>query len=373
MKVLLITSSLDAGGAEKWVRDTVLAMNREGIEFDYYFYEDIQNDSFLNDYKDAGVNLFFRELNKKTGDSKLNLKHDLTQFIQEHGPYNAAHINGLNLVYQFILVNVLHKAQIPVRIVHSHNSLSTYKTLPAKLGKWYLRDQIIHKSTVVGACSTQAGVTRYGNKIINNPKFQIIKNGIDLQKYVFNIETRNRIRTELGIGEQKVYLFIGRMAYPKNTLFLSEIYAAVYKRDPESIFILVGSGQDEEVTHQKINELGIGNSTIYVPWTSSPADYLCAGDVMLLPSLYEGFSFVTLEAQCAGIPCLVSDRIPREVNISGNVSYKSLNHSSDRWAETAMQLAKTGRYDSIKKIKDAGYDIRDTAALFRRMLEGKQA
>ena len=369
MKVLFITSCLDAGGAEKWCRDTLLNMDRKDLLVDYYYFEDMQNDTFLSDYQEAGIHLYFRELNKKNGGAKANLSRDLSRFIREHGPYDAAHINGLNLIYLYLLVNVLYAEKIPVRIVHSHNSLITHQNELAILAKNYFRSQIIRKATVIGACSVQAGISRYGDNIVDNPKFFVIKNGIDTQKYEYDATIREKIRSE--IKAKTIYAFVGRLELQKNPLFLADIYAAIHKKEPDSFFLIIGTGSEEKKLKDRIKVYGISNSTIFIPWTDNPSSYYHAADVLLLPSLYEGFGFVTLEAQCSGLPCLVSDRIPTDSNVTHRIVYKSLADSAEQWAETAMQLAKQGRYDGQREVRDAGYDLMDTAAEFKRMLEGK--
>ncbi len=372
MKVLFITSCLDAGGAEKWCRDTLMSMNRDGILVDYYFYEGIRNDAFLTSYQDAGIRLFFRELNRRKGGVIVNLSRDLSRFVRENGPYDAAHINGLNLVFQDLLMNVLYGERIPVRIVHSHSSFVTHQNKASALIKRYLRSRIILKATVVGACSVPAGISRYGENIVNHPKFTVIKNGIDIGKCVFDPEIRDKIRSEIDAEGKTVFGFIGRLAAEKNLLFLTEIFANIHRQNPNTMFLFVGSGPEEAAVKAKISDLRLNDSTVFIPWTKHPNDYYNAADVMILPSLNEGFSLVALEAQCSGLPCLVSDKIPKDTNVTHRIVYKSLADSAEQWAETAMQLAKQGRYDGQQEVREAGYDLMDTAAEFRRMLEGKQ-
>ncbi|MBQ4375398.1 MAG: glycosyltransferase, partial [Erysipelotrichales bacterium] len=86
------------------------------------------------------------------------------------------------------------------------------------------------------------------------------------------------------------------------------------------------------------------------------AEYLNAMDVLVLPSLYEGFPITLVEAQCSGLRCLVSDVITRSVDLTGNVRFFSLKESSDKWAKEAAALSEYDRKSFAEVLRDKGYD-----------------
>ena len=89
-------------------------------------------------------------------------------------------------------------------------------------------------------------------------------------------------------------------------------------------------------------------------------EWLSAVDCLLMPSLFEGLPFVLVEAQAAGLPCVVSSSVSEEANISGYLQYVSLDDPLDSWMESVIYAAQSPRYNAEKKIIDAGYSIEDS-------------
>lgn len=367
-KILMVTSKLDAGGAEKWCHDTLINMDLEGMSIDYYYFEDMKNELFLNDYKKKGVNVFFGNLNQRAGRSTLYLRKEFTRFIREYGPYQTIHINGLNLIQNYILLDVAQKEEIATRITHCHNPLSARNGIIAQYAKGIIRKQIIEKATALGACSCHVAGNKYGQASLANPKLRIIKNGIDTSKIRFDISKRRQIKKELGLEANNIYLFVGRLAPEKNLLFLVRVFSKIVEKDQSAFLVLVGSGPEEESIIRTEKELGINNRIIHIPWSNDVTGFFCAGDVFMLPSIYEGFPIVSIEAQSCGIPCLISDTVPKEVNITGKICFLSLTEGIEKWARKAVDMTKMKRYDGSTILKENGYDINDTSYEFRRLL-----
>ena len=80
-------------------------------------------------------------------------------------------------------------------------------------------------------------------------------------------------------------------------------------------------------------------------------------DCFILPSNYEGLGMVGIEAQCSALPCLFSDKVPREVKITPMAQFLSLKTSAEDWAFAAINLARTKRRDASAEAAAEGYDI----------------
>ena len=75
-----------------------------------------------------------------------------------------------------------------------------------------------------------------------------------------------------------------------------------------------------------------------------------------------------IEAQAAGLPCVIADTITPEADITGLVTYLSLNTAADQWAETALAAANQSRKDTTQIVRDKGYDINNTAEKLMRLM-----
>ena len=371
MKILLVTSSLDDGGAEKWMLDTVCNLDRTDLTIDYYFWEGIKANTFYSLYEECGVRLYFRNLDKKRTPVWLSLFFDLKRFIQDHGPYDAIHINGTPILLQAIALCAIGKG-IKVRIVHSHNSLSANLKGLSAVFRSVVRRYVVQNATDVVACSELAGREKYGEKVTNDLKFCVLKNGIHPKKFLYDEELRKKTRDELGLGECFTVLHIGRMADQKNHGFLLDVFSEIVKREPKAKLLLVGKGEKEKEVFQKITCLKLKEKIIHIPWTSEIEKYLSSADVFVLPSLYEGFGIVLLEAQANGLRCVVSDTVPKETNVSQKIHFISLKEPPSFWAEQILLQKGTARYNCQEELYTNGYDVLQSACDFLEICKGNK-
>ena len=129
------------------------------------------------------------------------------------------------------------------------------------------------------------------------------------------------------------------------------------KQIPDAVLLLVGTGELEEDIKQEVKTLGLDSKVIFTGVRKDIPQLLSAMDVMIFPSLYEGMPNVIIEAQATGLPCVISDTITAEANITGLVEYKSLSISPDGWADTAIKLLGHKRKDTKEDFLKNKYDI----------------
>ena len=96
---------------------------------------------------------------------------------------------------------------------------------------------------------------------------------------------------------------------------------------------------------------------------------LSALDLYIMPSLYEGLPVSLVEAQVNGVPSIVSDSITKEVAFNDNLQYLSINQGYDKWVENALIQIQKPHCANIGVIKDHGFDIRDTADMYRKLIQ----
>lgn len=236
---------------------------------------------------------------------------------------------------------------IKVRISHSH--MASYHTVKSRV--LALLSRMVATDSL--ACSCAAGRFLFGNA-----SFVELKNAIDLEEYRFNKDTRAEEREKLGVGEEeKLVGHIGRFSQQKNHEFLIDIFENLHKKLPDSRLILIGDGELEDRVREKVYRQGLQDSVIFCGAVNDVSRKLQAMDLCLLPSRYEGLPVVAIEAQAAGLGCVLSENITREVQLCPNVRFVSLTGSVERWSDVCVELISMNRQDSASLLKEAGYDI----------------
>ena len=197
--------------------------------------------------------------------------------------------------------------------------------------------------------------------MIKEKKYCVLKNGIELSKFKFQSEIREKIRKSLGVENDFVIGHAGRFSTQKNHIFLLKIFKYIYDIDADAVLILFGVGELLDDIKSEANCLGISDRIIFYGASSEMEKMYMAMDVFVMPSLHEGLPVTGIEAQASGLPCVFADTITREVDITSTSKFLSLNMDAAIWAKNIMECKGKERVDSLKLLKQEGYDIEDTA------------
>ncbi|PFW49685.1 glycosyl transferase family 1 [Priestia megaterium] len=278
------------------------------------------------------------------------------RFLKAHPEYKIihGHVRSTASIYLRIA-----KKYGLVTIAHSHSTSSG--TGFAAILKNLLQYPIRYTADYLFACSKSAGVWLFGKRATKKEKFLILKNAIDTKKYIHDHNTRLEKRKELQIEGKFVIGHVGRFSTPKNHDLLIEIFKVVHDKNKNAILLMVGDGELRPIIENKVNDLGLTNSVIFMGVRSDIPEILQAMDVFLFPSLFEGLGIVAIEAQAAGLPCIVSESIPKEAYITDLIKSLPFSNSLDEWAEHILYYSNShGRSNMQKEIDSSGYDINGT-------------
>ena len=184
-----------------------------------------------------------------------------------------------------------------------------------------------------------------------------------MSKFKFQSEIREKIRKSLGVENDFVIGHAGRFSTQKNHIFLLKIFKYIYDidADADAVLILFGVGELLDDIKSEANCLGISDRIIFYGASSEMEKMYMAMDVFVMPSLHEGLPVTGIEAQASGLPCVFADTITREVDITSTSKFLSLNMDAAIWAKNIMECKGKERVDSLKLLKQEGYDIEDTA------------
>ena len=351
MKILIIsTVGLSFDGISSVICEYIRAMNRDGLTL--YVADTIYTeDSIRKGLESLGCKFvpfpsrrkslfsYFRKIRKFIRKEKIDIVH--------------AHGNSATLAVEMLAAKC---GGCKRRIAHSHSTQCEH----VKADR-ILRPLFRHLYTEAIACSQGAGKWLFGEK-----PFLVLKNGRDLDKYRFNRDIRASIREEFSIGESVAVGHVGSFLPVKNHNFLLEIYAELLKRNPNTCFFMIGDGDLRTEIEDKAKKIGIYNKIHFTGKTDRVADIIQGMDVMVLPSLYEGLPLVVIEWQAAGLPCILSDVITKECQVTHLVEFVSLNVKVEKWADTILSAASKNQrqkqsVEACLELKEAGYDIRENA------------
>lgn len=345
IRILHCVVKLDRGGAETLIMNIYRNVDREKVQFDFLTSLDGE---YEQEIADLGGRVYKLPFIDKIG--PFAYANNLCDFFKAHPEYKIVHSHMDK--FSGMVMKQATKMNVPVRISHSHSTQNEGGLL-IQLVKNYYGKMVTKYATHLFACSKKASDWMFGNA---HDKALIINNGVDLQVFKCEDKRNNDFFT---IGS------IARFSTPKNHDFLIDIFNEVYKVNKSARLVLVGEGTLKKQIEGKVSELNLGSVVSFLGSRNDIADILSTFDVFVLPSLFEGVPVSLIEAQAMGVPCIASANITKDINVSGDVSFISLDKSAKQWASEILSHNNLERKNNHKKIEQAGYNIKNTANLLQ--------
>ncbi|MEH6947948.1 glycosyltransferase family 1 protein [Bacillus sp. JJ634] len=348
IRILQVVTVMNRGGLETMLMNYYRKMDREHIQFDFMVHRTERGD--YDDEIERFGGRIFRMPSIRPGNYRMYFK-TLDDFFLTHQDYKVVH-SHINENSSFVL-RAAKNACVPIRIAHSHLSdLGLDYKLPFRLfARSYLKDNTNH----FFACSKKAGQWLFGKNIVHSKKFNVLNNAVNAEEFVFNSTIRSQIRKQLGIQSELVIGHIGRFNKQKNHEFLIDIFKSVCNRQPNALLLLVGEGLLRESIEKKVKSLGLEPNVKFLGLRKDIPQLMQAMDLFLFPSLFEGLPVVLVEAQAAGLKCVVSNTITSETDVTRRIEFVSLDKSSEEWAD--IILSSTYEHtNTLEQIRKSGYD-----------------
>lgn len=353
IRIAQIVGSMNSGGVESMVMNYYRHIDRTKIQFDFIV---LEGSTHIPDQeiKSLGGRIFIVPSYKHIFAYQKALNK---LFTENHYDIVHSHVNSLSV----FPLSVAKKAGVKVRIAHSHSTTNKKEHLRNFI-KNILRLFSKKYATHYFACSELAGRWLFGDKTFNKGQVTVINNAIELEKYKYNEQTRDSLRTQYVLTNQFVIGHIGRFMSQKNHTFLIDIFNEVQKRRSDARLLLIGDGPLYDEIVNKVHTLNLDDKIIFTGVKQNAYDYYNVMDVFVLPSLYEGLPVVGVEAQANGLPIVTSDTVTRDLNIAGGVDYLSLGDTASFWANHIVHLdTQIDRGKYFYKIKNSAFDIKSEA------------
>lgn len=358
-KVLHIISSLNCGGAETMIMNIYRNIDREKIEFHFLCLKDIEG-KYEKEVKQLGGTIY----KVLPSENKLKKIYD----IIKNNNYDAIHSHVM--FYSGFIQFLAKRAGVKIRISHSHSSNDIKKeTIIRKIYMLLMRSLINKYTNVKISCGEKAGVYLYGKK----QKYIILKNGIDLDKFinVTNDEVK-KLRKELQIEEDDFVIgHVGSFLEVKNQEYFIELAKELVLENEKFKIVLVGEGKKFEYITELIKKEGMEKYFIMPGVRDDIQVFMNMFDIFVMPSLYEGFPLVVVEALAGNNICYLSNRIPKETNIiESRVYFFDLNDSKRKLIRDIKEKVKYKQEVNLKdKLIEQGFSIRKMTEIISNIYE----
>ncbi len=357
---------MDRAGVETLVMNVYRRLDRTGLQFDFAV---VAADE--SDYDPEILKLGGRLFRHPHPNAALwPYVQRLYGTLRHQGPFAAVHSHVHHFSGAVLLTARL--AGVPVRIAHSHTTNDgRAASAQRRAYRSVMRALISRNATHLLANSRASGTALYGEACDSDRRFQVVPNGVGLAEFVDPSPRFTGLRQELGLSSSVSLIgHVGRFSPAKNHEFLVRIFTALAQRLPTAHLVLAGDGPLRSEFEQQLLRLGLRSRVHMLGVRGDVAEVMRSLDVLVFPSLYEGLGNVVIEAQAAGVPCLVSDVVPPETDLGlGLVHFMSLKQAPQAWAGAVMEAMDVHRppFSARKEaIETSGYTIEHTC---RRLLD----
>lgn len=357
-RLLCIIDSLNVGGAETFLMKVMRCLSPNEYQFDfivsktggYYENEILERGGRIYTVPPRRINLFgaLKEIYRVVKENQYNYVLRLGDDPMVGIDLISAKLGGADIL-AFRSCNALVNISLKNRVLNAFmrpilNAITDVKLAPSKL-----------------AAEFTFGKT--------NAKYvHVLQNGVDLNKFCYDLIGRDIIRRELSLENKFVIGHIGRFNKQKNHRYLLEVFYEISKLRDDVSLLLVGTGEEKDKICSWISELGLDNNVVMVGQRFDIPQILSAMDVFVFPSLHEGMPNTVIEAQATGLPCVIADTITQEANITGLVKYLPLTDCKTEWVKSSLLADGVSRKNVVDDFCKNGYDIEVVANEFLSLL-----
>jgi glycosyltransferase involved in cell wall biosynthesis len=336
-RILHVVERMDRGGIETSLMQLLRSVDRRRYQMDFLVLskEPGQQD---DDVRALGSRIIPCTQTRRP----WRFERDLVRIMQAFGPYDAIHSHVH--FYGALVLRLAAKHGVPLRIAHSRNDTRVAERDQGWLRRGYVRlmRRWIHTyANYRIAISRSAAEDLFGADWGRDDRQRTVFSGRDFSPYGAPADSAE-VRTSLGLPPDAFILgHIGRFYWRKNHRFVIEVAAEVFERAPHARLLLVGDGPEQTDIEALVAARGLSSRVVFAGARSDvPRLIKGAMDAFVFPSHHEGLGMVVVEAQAAGLPSVISDALPEEIDVVPELIHRlPLAAGPRRWAEHVLELA----------------------------------
>jgi glycosyltransferase involved in cell wall biosynthesis len=355
MRILQVVGSLNRGGAETWLTQLLKHIDRTQFPIDFVVHT-VQPGAYDKEVTALGSRIF----PCLEPSNPFRYAINFHRILKSYGAYDCVHIHVHHFSGLVLMLAALHG--IPVRIVHSHSDTRNIDHQASFLRKIYLAgmNALIQKFATHGIAVTEnAALAMFSKKWKTDPRWNVFPLAIDLHPFSQEVD-KNSVRAEFGIAPNLwVVGHVGRFVAVKNHCFLVDIAEHLCADASSILFLLVGDGPLRHEIESLVSSRGLSEHFLFAGIrTDVPRIMKGAMDCFVLPSILEGLPMALLEAQAAGLHCVVSADVSSEGDIgSSAVTRVALSEPAEVWAHCLQDAFLRSRKFDIPEVWKHSHSI----------------
>lgn len=288
----------------------------------------------------------------------------LAKLLSTH-QYDAIHVH--NNMTSFVPLGIAKMYRVPIRIGHAHSAYQKNNNVAYKVKEKIFQWILSKTATNLIGCSNEAAESIFGISKIAKSKTIVLRNAIDAQKFLYDARTSEEMRSSFGIGSELILGTVGNLGSEKNQQYLLRIGSELKNQGIEFKMIIVGEGPLRDELNVLAKELEISDCVLFLGRRTDVPQVLMMFDCFVMPSLYEGFGIAALEAVASGLPVLLSDKIPSDLQVFDNCTYLSIEAPPSSWVEHILQRKAFVRELGVDTVREKGYDIKDNTHVLENL------
>lgn len=366
VRVLAVGMTATAGGIESFLMNLCGRMDPQRVQVDFL----TRFDDAVYPQRRAAIGKTY--VIPRRSQSPVRFYREIRSFFEAHAAEYDVLWDNECMFNDMTPLKLAAKHGIPVRIAHSHNPRNmdvSWRGRAQEALHRLQRRRLSRYANALWACSEASA--RWACPAMDIPH-AVVPNAIDAQVFRPDEEVRRAMRAEWGMEGCLIVGHAGRLQYQKNQSFLLEAFACLRKAEPRARLVLCGGGPDREKLMAQAAGLGIAEDVLFLGERQDVPRVLQAFDVFAMPSRFEGLGIAALEAQAAGLPCLLSDAVPKEAAAAKEVYYLPAEDPR-RWARQLREMLRKAegrdRPDNAACLAQAGYDLDAAAEQLMQRLE----
>lgn len=354
-KILIEGMSNNLGGMETFIHLLFKVLHSQW-QVDFLVFDD--HIPFQQEYIDAGCQIHWITPRSK-GVSAY--KKDIDALFKE-GNYDVFWFNKTTLSSIYSLKSA-RKHNVRKVVCHSHTSKNMGSKFTACMHGWnrhFVSRYIDYKL----ACSQDAATYFFGE----DSDVLVLKNAVDLDLYEPDALKREIMKEKLGVKDAFVIGHVGRFSPEKNHTFLIDVFEKIAKQENAHL-ILCGTGPLQSEIEEKICKKHLEGRVHLLGMRNDIPDVLQAIDVLVMPSLFEGLPFSLVEAQAAGVPCIVSDTVSLDSKLTDIIHFVPLDAGLEVWCQQILEYKNYQKVSKKDLLDEKGFSFESFSKKVNEIIE----